>query len=178
MKRTLSFALIALLLFNTIGYYAFFLGLQFHNDWRLTKALDDENEVLSTTISMKIPFTVPYSTDSREYVRVDGVVEYQGEFLHLVKQRLYKDTLEIICVKDSQRKGIHQAFIKYAGSLNDNAGTGQHSKVIQPLKEFLATVITISPAAQGWTIQLYPSKHNDVLNSPYFSSPLQPPEQT
>ncbi|HEY5746836.1 MAG TPA: hypothetical protein VIU12_12210 [Chryseolinea sp.] len=178
MKRTLSFALIALILFNNMGYHVFFLALQFHNDRTLIETLDDVTEIPSETVSIKIPIAIPYLTDSREYVRVDGVVEYKGESLRLVKQRLHRDTLEIVCIKDSQRNEANQAFITYARSLHDKARAGHHWKVAQPVKDFLATAVAISAAAEGWTMQILHSKYDSLLNPRYMASLIQPPERT
>ena len=178
MRRPLSIALIALIVFNTIGYYGFLLGLQYHNERKLLESFDSENGKVSETISIKIPIAIPYATDSKEYERVEGVFEHKGEFLRLVKQRLYRDTLEIVCIRDVKHKAINQAFVNFASSFADQPGDTPASKTIQFIKEYLSTTISISGAAEGWGMAIAVSQFEIALHPDYISSIIHPPERS
>jgi hypothetical protein len=178
LRGTLSIALIALILFNSMGYYGFMLGLQYHNGRKLIEALDAEYENLSGAISIKIPITIPYATDSWEYERVDGIFEHKNEFFRLVKRRLYRDTLEIICIRDVQHKQINQAFVKHASSMTDKTDSTPGPKAIQLVKEYMATTTSISRAAEGWRMHISASQLEVVLHSGYSSLIIQPPERS
>ena len=161
-----------------MGYYGFLLGLQYHHERKLIESLDAKNGNLSGTVSIKIPITIPYATDSREYERVDGVFEHKGEFLRLVKQRFYRDTLEIVCIRDIQHEKINEALVNYASSLTDKTGDIPASKAIQLIKEYISTAISISHAAAGWGIEMTVSQSGVTLFPDYISSIVHPPERS
>lgn len=144
----------------------------------MIETLDADSANLSETISIKIPITIPYASDSREYERIDGVIEHNGEFLRFVKQRLYRDTLEIVCIRDVQHKKINQALVDYASSLTDKTSDMPASKAIEFIKEYLSTTISLSGAAEGWAKTIALTQVATVLHSFYFPSIIHPPERS
>jgi len=110
LRKPIAIVFLALLLFNVLGYYGLFLGLGIQNDHEMIQNLDADNYDQSETVTIKIPITVPYASDSREFSRVDGTYKHNGEFYRLVKQALLKDTLHIVCVKHPGSKRINQAL--------------------------------------------------------------------
>ncbi|MEI9919073.1 MAG: hypothetical protein WDO14_09770 [Bacteroidota bacterium] len=167
--------LIALVLFNTMGYYGFLLGMQYHNNQKQIATLNKESENLKETVTLKIPLAIPYASEWHGYERVDGVFEYKDKFLRLVKQRFYGDTLEIICVRDVQHEKINNAFVEHARSMGDDTNA-PHSKDIQVIKEYTATTFSISSIAGGWSLSIEPSYLIEEIHPIYLSSIIQPPE--
>ena len=95
--------------------------------------------------------TLPYHLDS-EYERVDGEIEHDGEFYRLVKQKLEKDTLYIVCIKDHDSKRIKQALADYVKTFTDKPVDAKHQGKFSAsfIKDFLPTSIEITPASAGW----------------------------
>jgi hypothetical protein len=176
LKRPLSIALITLILFNTTGYYGLLLVLQYHHEQKLMQTLDNNDEKLPGTTTIRIPITIPYSTDSRGYERVDGIFEHHGEFFRLVKQRLYRDTLEIICIRDAQHKKINQAFVSHAGSITDKAGNIPNLKNFEVNKEYLSTQVCVAAAAEGWRTTLSVTPLDIAPIPAHLSLIIDPPE--
>ena len=112
---------------------------------------DDENYA-HQEVTIKVPLTVPYSTDSREYQRVDGEFEHRGEVYRLVKQRLRSDTVYIVCVKDDTSKEINQALEDYVKTFTDKPANAKgSSNTLQNLiKDFLTQSISIERETSGW----------------------------
>lgn len=153
MRKLFSIVFVILLLFNFLGYYGLFLGLRYQNTQSLILRLDADDYKSSQTVTIKIPFTVPYATDSREFERIDGEFEHNGEFYRLVKQRLYRDTLSIVCVKDHESKRIMQALSSYVKTFTDKpVDTNQSTaKIISRFsKDYISTSFELSTSAEGW----------------------------
>jgi hypothetical protein len=128
LKKITILALLALLLLNVAGYYGILIMAKLQNQQALHSLFDadqlDEHEV----DVIKIPLTLAYPVQDNGYQRVDGIFEYKGEFLRLIKQRIYKDTLFIVVAKDHQEKKIREALTDYVKTFTDmptdsNGGT-------------------------------------------------------
>lgn len=173
-KKLLTLFLLFLFLLNVLGYYGVFVGLQLRITQQLKQNFDDEN-YLHKEITFKVPLAVPYSTDAKEFNRVDGEFKYKGEVYRLVKQRLQSDTLFIVCVKDSTTKRINQALEDYVKTFTDKPVSSKgNSKSIQNLnKDFLTNSISIEKQNAGWEktllfylVQQQYERVNISLNSP------------
>jgi len=166
LKKSIAIFLVFLLLFNALGFFGLFVGLRYKNAIDLVERLDNNQYLEEQTVTLKVPMTIPYHLDS-EYERVDGEIEHNGEFYRLVKQKLQKDTLYIVCIKDQDSKRIKQALADYVKTFTDKPvdakSTGKFS--INFIKDFLPTSIEIAPASAGWN---YAVSTADILDS--FSS--------
>ncbi len=167
--------MLALFLLNVLGYYGVFVGLQFKNSREMQARFDNEDYARTQEITIKVPITVPYATDSREYTRVDGEFEHQGEVYRMVKQKLQSDTLYIVCVKDNISKDIKQALVDYVKTFTDKpVSEKSNSKTAQNLiKDYMISSTTLQTISDGWNNRLTPgihargyNPHSIQLNSP------------
>jgi hypothetical protein len=174
-KRGFTIFLLALFLLNVLGYYGVFVGLQFKNSREMQARFDNEDYARTQEITIKVPITVPYATDSREYTRVDGEFEHQGEVYRMVKQKLQSDTLYIVCVKDDTSKDIKQALTDYVKTFTDKpVSEKSNSKTAQNLiKDYMVSSTTLQTISDGWNKMLTPgmqargyNPHSIQLNSP------------
>lgn len=156
MKRGFTLFMLALFLLNVLGYYGVFVGLQFKNSREMQARFDNEDYARTQEITIKVPITVPYATDSREYTRVDGEFEHQGEVYRMVKQKLQSDTLYIVCVKDNTSKDIKQALADYVKTFTDKpANEKSNSKTAQNLiKDYMVSSTTLQTISDGWNNRL------------------------
>lgn len=113
---------------------------------------DNEEYARTEEITIKVPLTVPYATDSREFTRVDGEFEHQGDVYRMVKQRLKSDTLYIVCVRDNASKDIKQALEDYVKTFTDKpVSEKSNSKTSQNLiKDYIVSSITLQTISEGW----------------------------
>lgn len=175
MKKLLTLFLLFLFLLNVLGYYGVFVGLQVRTTQQMRQDFDDDTYD-HQEVTFKIPLTVPYSTDSKEFTRVDGEFEHQGEVFRLVKQRLQTDTLYIVCVKDNTSKKINQALADYVKTFTDKPVSSKgNSKNIQNLiKDYLTQSISIEKQNSGWekTFTFYVVEHSyELVNSSLTGPP-------
>jgi hypothetical protein len=162
--------MLGLFLLNVLGYYGVFVGIQFKNARAMQTLFDNEEYNRTHEVTIKVPLTVPYATDSREYTRVDGEFEHQGEMYRMVKQKLQRDTLYIVCVKDNTSKDIKQALAEYVKSFSDKpASEKNQSKTLQNLiKDYISTATAIQTHNLGWSYAV--SQGDVVVSYPSWTS--------
>ncbi len=166
-KKIISILLIALLLFNALGFYGLFIGLRYKSKQDLVQRLDNEQYSTEETITLKIPISIPYQADT-EYERIDGEVEHRGEFYRLIKQKLQSDTLYLVCIKDYASTQMKQALTDYVKTFTDKPVDGKHSSNTQNnfIKDFLPSKISISTFTEGWNYSIdFATKNYDLLNA-------------
>ena len=179
MKKVVSILLVALLLFNALGYYGLFVGLQYQNKKQLIQRFDGADYDESDEVTIKVPITVPYATESEDFQRVDGEFQHEGEFYHMVKQRLSHDTLYIVCVKDRTTKRIHQALSDYVKTFTDKPVDAKSSaKVLSTfIKEYVTSRMEIKHVSSGWVQDVASLSSPVVFIDSYFASIIHPPEK-
>ena len=181
MKTFATIIFIFLLILNIIGYYGVFLGVQYQNTVDMIQKLDDETYDPSEEITLKIPIVIPYAYDSPGYERVDGEFEHKGEFYRMVKQRLSKDTLYIVCIKDLQAKLMNEAFMKYVKTFSDNPSGNQSngSKVFSTFfKDYFTKTFAMCSSSIGWEHEVITSTSLSFFISSFCPSIIHPPERT
>lgn len=182
MRNIFSYLFVALILFNVMGYYGLFLGLLYTNNLRADRQLDAEDFAGNPVVTLKIPITVPYAIYSGdgEYKHARGDFEHKGEFYRLVKQRLFQDTLYVVCVKDEKRASINNAFEKYVQTFSDH--TPDFAKELRTLpgfiKDFISRDFAILTESAGWEQCLSRHSHSVLFPVDYHPSVNHPPEYT
>ena len=167
MKKSLTIVLLVLFLLNVLGYYGVFLGLQFVNEKEMKALFDDDNFLPEEEITIKVPITIPYATDSRGFTRVDGEFEHEGEEYRMVKQRYISDTLHIVCVKDHKSKEIKQALNDYLKSFTDKpSGEKGGTKTIQNfIKDYISSSTALQSEESGWDKIISYRPHSSLFES-------------
>src|SRR5690606_41909621 len=107
-----------------------------------------------------------------------GEIEHNGSFFRLVKQKVARDTLFIVCIKDHQTKRIKQALTDYVKTFTDNPANGKQdgSNSISVIKNYLPTSLNISSISCGWCYTVFstpPSYLSDSISIAVFSPPPQ-----
>jgi hypothetical protein len=116
LKKLVSILLLNVFLFNLIGYKLFFNYLEYKADQELAAlidAVDDDN-----LIEIKIPIMLPYHTDWKDFERVDGEVVLNGLTYRYVKQKVYKDTLILLCLDFKEKSKIVKGSKDYFSRAN------------------------------------------------------------
>jgi hypothetical protein len=177
-RKLFSILFIILLLFNILGYYGLFFGLEYTNDRKMIRKLDTEHYNTAETITLKIPIAIPYAADSRDFERIDGEFEHNGEFYRLVKQRLSNDTLYVVCIKDLQSKRINQALVHYVKNFTDKPVDNHHNtKAFYSLgKDYVGHTFSISHESSGWQCDVARRTSLTVYISGFYTSIIHPPE--
>jgi len=178
LKRLLAISLIAILLLNTMGYYVILLSMQYRHDAAVIKALDADHYEASNAVTLKFPISVPYLSDNNDFERVDGLIVHDGEHYRLVKQKYAKDTLTIVCIRDTERKKINDDMSEYVKSFTDKASgqTNSTKQSIDFIKDYLPQYIAVNSLTFGWESKIQYLSFSNVLISSFEPSVVHPPE--
>ena len=152
MKKFAAISLAVLILFNTLGFYGVLVGLRYKAKQDLVQRLDEDQYRQEETITLKVPLSIPYHMDDDRYERVNGEIEHQGEFYRLVKQKLVRDTLYVVCIKDSKSKQIKKALTDYVKTFTDKPVDRKHrgKTIVSFLKDYIPSYFSISRESEGW----------------------------
>jgi hypothetical protein len=148
MTRAIAIFLIAIHLMNIIGNYGIIINLETIHQKEISEQLNEDKFAGSAAITLRIPFSLPYSTHSENYERVSGRIEYEGQVYQLVKQKFHNDTLFIVCVEDARLTEIKDVFKNFAASMNDtHDGSTSGKTVNMQVKDFeTCAIVQLSTA--------------------------------
>jgi len=161
-----------------VGYYFVYLGLRFHANTEMAQRLDTESYTADETITVRIPFTLPYWVDSNDYERISGEFVHNGEFYKLVKQELKKDTLYVVCIRDSKEKRNFNFMSGFAKLSTDVPASSKNTLKLfaSLLKDFVPTIDSILPSQPvAFIVTTYVSKQFNVIAAVY-PVPSPPPD--
>lgn len=184
MKKLTAILLLALFLFNLFGYRAWFYFAQHQSEVRLESALDKDNYDDANLITIKIPLSLPYFTNWKEFERVDGEVTLDGKIYRYVKRKVQDDQLILLCLPDNDKMHLESAkndFFKYVNDLQQNASSKKSSNTNGiNFKNVLSDYDKENHATSAFvlsTSNIYLSpQDNNFLSSITIASPEQPPE--
>jgi hypothetical protein len=182
-KKLATILLLALLLFNFVGYKLVFNALQQKAGKDLVSRIDHNAYNEADLITITVPLSMPYLNDSKDFERKDGEITFNGKIYHYVKEKVSQGNLVLMCLPDEQKMRIQSAkddFSKLANELQNNTSSKKSGDNSQVLK------LTISDYEQLQTasFDFYPIQTTD----PCFTSasyalqigegvtPEQPPE--
>lgn len=129
MRKIASILLLALLSFNWFGYRLFISFFENKANEQFETKLDNGNYNADQLISIKVPITnIAYYTNTKLFQRVDGQVEINGILYNYVKQRLYNDSVELLCIPNTAMMKLQTEKNDLAKSVNDVQQTEQAKK--------------------------------------------------
>ncbi|HEY8935853.1 MAG TPA: hypothetical protein VIM65_11555, partial [Cyclobacteriaceae bacterium] len=148
------------------GYYMVYLGWRFQARNEMAQRLDEENYTESETITIKLPYNLPYQ-DEGGYKRVHGDFQHEGEFYKLVKQKIENDTLYVVCIKDNKEKKIFNFMADIVKSSTDMPATSSTMKLLNSLiKDYISSDSVIAVVSQqGWSAVFVFAQYKFQLSS-------------
>jgi hypothetical protein len=154
------------------------MTLQYRNNVEMIEKLDHDDYQDRDLVTIKIPIAIPYATDSEDFVRVEGLFEHNGEFYRLVKQRLFQDTLHVVCVKDHELAYINQAWEQYVKTFTDNHSDSAPAKTFQTLiKDYLPRTFSLILDSPGWDREMLFTLYVNNFISDFSPTIIHPPER-
>ena len=178
MKRITAIFFLLLFLFNIGGYHLLFWGIQRQAKHALLQRLDAEAYSSGETIVLTIPLTLPYPPQQEGFHRVNGEFDYNGEHYKLVKQKLDKDVLYLVCLKDTKAKKIATAFSDYSKLANDLPSDSKQTRNMlgKLFKDFNSPIITLQPRINLLLREIRFVEPRPLLSSQDFTIDSPPPE--
>ena len=164
-KKLATILLLLLLIFNFVGYRLFFSVLQQKANNTIVAKIDKLDYNDADLITLTVPLSMPYLSDSKDFERKDGEVTLNGKVYHYVKQKVSNGNLILMCLPDEQKTQLQTAktdFFKSQVDLQNNTSkkSGDNSQVtklvISDYEEFQTTAFNF---------------YSTQLNTSFFSNP-------
>lgn len=183
MKKLATILLLGLLLFNFIGYRFVFYTLQEQAVKELADKIDNNAYNDADLITISVPLSMPYLTDSKDFERKDGEITLNGKIYHYVKEKISQGNLILMCLPDEEKMHLQSAkddFFKLANELQNNTSSkksGENSQVLKLVVsdyEQLQTTSNNFYSAQISTLSFMNASY--ALQKGEGVTPEQPPE--
>lgn len=180
LKKLAAISFLLLFLFNIIGYRILFYYVQKQGDIKVQASLDRENYNEDDLITIKVPLSLPYQTNWKNFERIDGEVTLDGKIYRYVKRKVENGQLVLLCLPDEHKQRLQTArddFFKMANDLSATSSKKSNSTV--SLKNVLSdydkqqeeniNVLITSRAAYETPADVFKK------TLPYHNTPEQPP---
>lgn len=90
--------------------------------------LEQETYLDEELLHIKAPIQLPYYNNTREFEKVYGAAEVDGVVYHYVKRRIWRDSLELLCLPDHAVKELQTAKTEYFKLSLDGSVTPSQKK--------------------------------------------------
>ena len=146
LKRIASILLLAVLLFNWVGYRILSDYFQQRSDVAFEAKLDKRDYDESQLIELKVPLNLPYQTNWNDFERFDGEIEVEGVHYKYVKRKVYNDSLILLCLPNEAKTKIKSAGEEFFRLVNDlqypsqgkKSDNGKPSSTKNPVTEYFS----------------------------------------
>jgi hypothetical protein len=138
LKQTAAILLIGVLFFNWYGYQVLTTYWQHRAETKLVARLDRNDYEDAQLLSIKVPITaLTYYNSSTTFERVDGQIDLNGVHYNYVKRRIFKDSLELLCIPNTTATNLQKAKNEFFRQVNDLQQQSQGKKNNStPVKDF------------------------------------------
>jgi len=176
-KRTLGGLLVVLMLLNVAGYYSMLLFMRSQAAVALSQRLQATPHERGGTFVIKLRLANPYLSSANAYEAVSGDFTYQGNVYQMLRQRVYNDTLYVVCMHDERATRANEKVKEYARSFGEEREE-QAAVIVMAAeaKYFMAQPACVQHGEAGWVANIcYPVS---VTNYRHLTSriPFHPPE--
>jgi len=124
LKKFAAIGLIGILFFNWYGYRLLTNYWQQQAARRLESRIDNNDYDAASLISIKIPITsLSYYNPSPEWERVAGTIIISDVAYEYVKRRIINDSLELLCLRNTESAELGKAGNEFFGKVNNFPGS-------------------------------------------------------
>lgn len=173
-----------ILFFNWYGYQLLSAYWEQRAGNKLVARLDRHEYDESQLISIKIPVTqLSYYNSTTTFERVDGTIDVGGVQYNYVKRRIFKDSLELLCIPNMTAMKLRQSKNDFFRQVNDLQQTNQgkkHNTTTKDIsKDYTPTEMDITvPALAAAPMPAVTVFGSPSLPSQYAPTAEMPPDAT
>ncbi len=139
MKQTAAIFLLVIFSFNMFGYRVVYNYLANKADTKLELALDEKVYDDADLISIKQAINLPYYSSSNSFKRLNGEINIGGIIYKYVKVRVYKDSLELLCIPHLSKMKIENSKNEFYKLVNELNASGDKKKSASDQKQTKGT---------------------------------------
>ena len=119
MRIIASIFFLTILLFNWFGYRLVMDYVQHKADTHFEIKLDNKEYDESVLIEVRVPVTLPYQTDWKEFERVSGEININGMHYKYVERKLEAGEMIYKCIPDTDKAKLLNARENFFKLVND-----------------------------------------------------------
>jgi hypothetical protein len=128
LRKLLSIFLLLILLFNIVGYRAWFYYAEKFSDATLESRLDKNQFQENDLVTLSIPLNNPYQVDQSGFERSGGEINIQGESFTIVERKLSGGKLQLHCIPNVHKSILKKAKTEYGNDANDLSNNAKGSR--------------------------------------------------
>jgi hypothetical protein len=167
-----------------IGYRLYFYYAQQMADKALVATLDEGTYDHKDLLVIKVPLSLPYQSDWKDFERVDGEIDINGETYKYVKRKVVNGALVLLCLPDHHKTKLENAKEEFFKLVNNMQSQLPAKSTNQPGKVYFSNLLSDFDRQQpGWLmcsynivekafIPFFLARHID----PTIPIPIHPPE--
>ena len=165
------------------GYRLWYYFEQQRSDKNLETLLDKEQYNEAELITIKMPLSLPYQSDTKDFERVSGEVNFNGKIYKYVKRKVENGEFVLLCLPDKNKMQIEsqkQDFFKNTNDIAQNTSKKSDNPKSISFKNissdydqysFSFKINSLNSSCQNFGL----CKSENLLSSPHVS-PEQPPD--
>jgi hypothetical protein len=176
-KKACGLFFLALILLNTLGYYQVLVIVDHQVREHRVSRINENEDAIGGNVILRIPMTLPYGHDDPEYRSAGGEIVLEGEVYHLVKQRLHRDTLYVVCVKDAGSTRVRNTMAEYSKTFTGQEQKPDTSQKITPsfAKFYLPGTTSFCCNQSGWSRMIRRASNTDRYAFSSLTDLFRPP---
>ena len=127
MKKLTAIFFIVIFLFNVGGYRIWFYFQQQESDKKIEASLDKEEYNENELITIKVPLSLPYQSDTKDFERISGEINFNGKIYKYVKRKIENGEFVLLCLPDKNKMQIEKQKEDFFNNTNDLAQNSKKS---------------------------------------------------
>jgi hypothetical protein len=181
LRKIASIILLVVLLFNMVGYRAWFYYAEMKSDAAMEASMDKDQYDQDNIVSINIALDNPYQIEQKSFERVNGELSFQGKTYKYFRRRVSNGNLTIQCLPDQNKMVLKKARAEYASNANDLTGSSKNSS----RSDFQKNFVSNDYIADNYVVQLTTCTNLLIisgnrlnaagLSEIYIASPGKPP---
>ncbi len=145
--------------------------------------LDKKDYLETDLVTIRIPLTLPYQTDTDDFERISGEVSYEGKIYKYVERKMENGYFVLRCLPDLNKMQIEEQKNRMVTTSIDQTTNSQEkqSPANNILKyvssEFEQTLFTVKINSSLSPSSIFGTYGEPAFNSLLIDAPGQPPDQ-
>lgn len=184
MRTLAAIFFLSVLLFNSGGYRLVLDYAEANQNTQLEIQLDEKQYDQTALIEIRVPVSLPYQTDWKEFERVDGEVEFNGMHYKFVERKLEGGEMIYKCIPNEGKTQLVNARENFFKLVNDLQTQESSSKKSSTANHSVKTFsFDFCDEIKDWildALQQSNSSYNNfsaaIFSAAFMLTPEQPPE--
>src|SRR5450432_18610 len=126
LRKILSIFLLLVLLFNMVGYRAWFYYAEKKGDASMENRIEKDQYNGYDLFTISIPLNNPYQLEQTRFERIYGEISFEGKIYKYVKRKVSDGKLILICLPNTQKVMLKKAVTEFGNNTTDLSNTTNH----------------------------------------------------